>query len=114
MFKIPCTNCSEKEECTVYKILNNTLDNSKEHRKITLQLDFLVTLNEPEEFEDDWKEDIAKGIAENTMQLSNIIVEKLEEYNNTVQSLGAHLNVACITNRRAFDEVARYIKVTHD
>lgn len=111
---IPCINCSERDNCTAFEVLNNTLDRSKKHKKLTLRLDFIVTVNEPEEFEEDWKEDISGHIAENAACLSQIIIDKVGSYNNIVQALCAHLTVSKISNKKAFTELYDYIKVTHE
>lgn len=114
MSKILCTDCPNKDDCTVYEVLNNTLDSKKVHKKISLQMDFIVTINEPEEFLEDWKEDIAGDIAENTACLAGFITDKVGAYNNIVQPLGAHLSVEDLDNKEAFNELSDYIKVTHE
>lgn len=114
MSKILCTDCPEKDECTTYEILSNTLDKDKVHKKISLKMDFIVTVNEPEEFPYDWKKDIVLDIAENAASLANLITDKVGSYNNIVQSLGAELTVAGLSNKDAFTEISNYIKVTHE
>lgn len=114
MSKILCTDCPKKDECTTYEVLSNTLDKDKVHKKISLQMDFIVTVNEPEEFPYDWKEDIVLDIAENTAGLAGMITEKIGSYNNIVQSLGANLTVEDLNNKEAFTEISNYIKVTHE
>lgn len=113
MSKILCTDCPNKDDCTTYEVLNNTLNHKKVHKKISLQMDFIVTVNEPEEFVDDWQEDIALDIAENSASLACYITEKVGAYNNIVQPLGAHLTVEELDNKEAFTELSTYIKETH-
>lgn len=114
MSEILCTDCSKKDSCSAYEILNNTLDNNKVHKKIFLQLNFIVTLNEPEEFPIDWEEDISQDIAENAVCFMQFVTEKLEEYNNVAHHLAAHLDVKNITNKQAFEEMTKFIKETHE
>ena len=110
---IPCINCADREECGINTVLNNTLDNSKNHKTLTLTLEILMTVNEPQEFKDDFTMDCAEDVADGVYELSDNIGDLLRDINCNPALLGAELTVSDITNKEAFNKLVNYIKVTH-
>lgn len=111
--KLLCVDCPANDECPTYKIVENTLDSSKAHFKVTLRTSFIITAHNPDEFEDDFKE-YAVDIAENVAALSAFISDNITECECEVQQLGANISVNSIPNKQAFEELSEYIKVTHE
>ena len=113
---IPCINCADKEECGINTVLNNTLDSSKNHKTLTLTLEILMTVNEPQEFKEDFTMECAEDIAEGAYHLSDNISNLLNDINCDPALLGAELTIADTTNKEAFNKLVNYIKVTrkHD
>lgn len=110
---IPCINCADREECGINTVLNNTLDSSKNHKTLTLTLEILMTVNEPQEFKEDFTMDCAEDIAEGAYNLSDTIGDLLKDINCNPALLGAELSISDITNKEAFNKLVNYIKVTH-
>lgn len=111
--KLLCVDCQANNECPTYKIVENTLDSSKAHFKITLSMSFIITANNPEEFKSDFDE-YAIDIAENAAALSEFIGDNLKECECKVQQLGANMSISSIPNKQAFEELSEYIKVIHE
>lgn len=110
---IPCINCADREECGINTVLNNTLDSSKNHKTLTLTLEILMTVNEPQEFKEDFAMDCVENVAEEAYELSDYIGDLLKAINCNPALLGAELTVSNITNKEAFNKLVNYIKVTH-
>lgn len=110
---IPCMNCADKEECGINTVLNNTLDSSKKHKTLTLTLKILMTVNEPQEFKEDFTMECAEDVAEGAYHLSGSISNLLNDINCDSALLGAELTIADATNKEAFNKLVDYIKVTH-
>ena len=111
--KLICVDCQANNECSTYKIIENTLDSSKAHFKITLNMSFILTAHNPDEFKGDFGE-YAIDIAENTATLSEFISHNIKECECEVQQLGANMSINSIPNKQAFEELSEYIKVTHE
>lgn len=111
--KLICVDCPVNDECPTYKIVENTLDSSKAHFKITLSMDFILTAHNPDEFKGDFDEYVV-DIAENAAVLSEFISDNIKECECEVQSLGANMSINSIQNKQAFEELSEYIKVTHE
>ena len=111
--KLLCVDCPANDECPTYKIVENTLDSSKAHFKVTLSMSFILTANNPEEFKGDFDEYVV-DIAENAAALSELISDNLTECECEVQQLGAKMSINSILNKQAFEELSEYIKVTHE
>ena len=111
--KLLCVDCQANNECNTYKIVENTLDSSKAHFKITLSMSFIITANNPEEFKSDFDE-CAIDIAENAAALSEFIGDNLKECECEAQQLGANMSISSIPNKQAFEELSEYIKVIHE
>ena len=111
--KLLCVDCPANDECLTYKIVENTLDSSKVHFKITLSMSFILTAHNPAEFKGDFDE-CAVDIAENTAALSEFISDNIKECECEVQQLGANMSISSIPNKQAFEEISEYIKVTHE
>ena len=111
--KLLCVDCPANDECSTYKIVENTLDLSKAHFKVTLSMSFILTANNPEEFKGDFDECVV-DIAENAATLSEFISDNLTECECEVQQLGAKMSIKSIPNKQAFEELSEYIKVTHE
>lgn len=109
-----CTNCPKKDGCSAFKILDNSLNNKKEHAKITLTLEFLVTKGDPQHFEEDFRHEAVEDISTNAAAFAEYVTETVEDLNNDVMPMGAQLTVSQITNKEAFKEISEYIKVTHE
>lgn len=110
---IPCINCADKEECGINTVLNNTLDGSKNHKTLTLTLEILMTVNEPQEFKEDFAMECAEDVAEGAYRLSDSIGDLLKDINCEPALLGAELTISDTTNKEAFNKLVNYIKVTH-
>lgn len=111
--KLQCVDCDNNERCTTYKIIENTLDPEKVHYKLSLQLNFIFTVNDPDNFKADF-EDSALTIAEGSQALSELIKEELSDCLCITQQLGAEMNIGLIPNQQAFEELTEYVKVTHE
>ena len=111
--KLLCVDCPANDESPTYKIVENTLDSSKAHFKITLSMSFILTAHNPAEFKGDFDE-CAVDIAENTAALSEFISDNIKECECEVQQLGANMSISSIPNKQAFEEISEYIKVTHE
>lgn len=111
--KLLCVDCPANSECHTYKIVENTLDSSKAHFKVTLSMSFITTAHNPEEFKGDFNEYVV-SIAENASALSELISDNLTECECEVQQLGAKMSINSIPNKQAFEELSEYIKVTHE
>lgn len=111
--KLLCVDCPANDECPTYKIVENTLDSSKAHYKVSMTMSFILTANNPEEFKSDFDEYVV-DIAENAAALSEFISDNIKECECEVQQLGAHLAIESIPNKQAFEEISEYIKVTHE
>lgn len=110
----PCLNCPSKDNCDMHKILDNTLDSKKCHYKVSLQLDFILTAHNPEEFEEDFHYECATDIATNAAALAESITDLIKDIGADVMPMGAQMNVGRIPNKVAFQEMTDYIKVTHE
>lgn len=110
---IPCINCADKNECGINTVLNNTLDSSKNHMTLTLTLEILMTVNELQEFKNDFMTECAEDVTDGAYELSNIICDLLKDINCNPALLGAELSISNITNKEAFNKLVNYIKVTH-
>lgn len=111
--KLLCVDCPANDECPTYKIVENTLDSSKAHFKITLSMSFILTAHNPDEFKGDFDE-CAVDIAENAAALSEFISDNIKECECEVQQLGANMSISSIPNKQAFEEISEYIQVTHE
>lgn len=111
--KLLCVDCPANDECPTYKIVENTLDSSKAHFKVTLSMSFILTAHNPDEFKGDFDEYVV-SIAENAAALSELISDNLTECECEVQQLGAKMSINSIPNKQAFEELSEYIKVTHE
>ena len=111
--KLLCVDCPANDECPTYKIVENTLDSSKAHFKVTLSMSFILTANNSEEFKGDFDECVV-DIAENAAALSEFISDNITECECEVQQLGANMSINSIPNKQAFEELSEYIKVTHE
>ena len=111
--KLICVDCPANDECPTYKIVENTLDSSKVHYKVSMTMSFILTANNPEEFKSDFGEYVV-DIAENAAALSEFISDNIRECECEVQSLGANMSINSIQNKQAFEELSEYIKVTHE
>ena len=111
--KLICVDCPINDECITYKIVENTLDSSKAHFKITLSMSFIITAHNPDEFKGTFDEYIV-DIADNTAALSEFISDNIKECECEVQQLGTNVSVSSIQNKQAFEELSEYIKVTHE
>lgn len=110
---IPCINCTDKEECEINTVLNNTLDGSKHHKKLTLTLEIFMTVNEPQEFQEDFMIECAEDVGKGAYELSNSIGDLLRDINCVPALLGADLAISDTTNKEAFNKLVNYIKVVH-
>lgn len=108
-----CVDCPTNDECPTYKIVENTLDLSKTHFKITLSMSFILTAYNPDEFKGDFNEYVV-DIAEKAATLSEFISDNIAECECEVQQLGADMSISSIPNKQAFEELSEYIKVTHE
>lgn len=111
---IPCINCTGKATCEMNTVLDNTLDNSKKHRLLSLQLEILMTTNEPLEFDEDFAEDCAEDITQEIFELYLKIDSLLKDIGCDVAPVKANLSLKNITNKRAFNKLIEYVKVTHN
>lgn len=111
--KLLCVDCPANDECPTYKIVENTLDSSKAHFKVTLSMSFIITAHNPDEFKGDLDEYVV-DIAENAAALSEFISDNITEGECEVQQLGANMSINSIPNKQAFEELSEYIKVTHE
>lgn len=111
--KLLCVDCPANDECPTYKIVENTLDSSKAHFKVTLSMSFILTANNPEELKGDFNECMV-DIAENAATLSEFISDNITDCECEVQQLGANMSINSIPNKQAFEELSEYIKVTHE
>lgn len=111
--KLFCVDCPVNDECPTYKIVENTLDSSKAHFKITLSMSFILTAHNPDEFKGNFDEYVV-DIAENAAALSEFISDNITECECEVQQLGANMSINSIPNKQAFEELSEYIKVTHE
>lgn len=111
--KLLCVDCPSNDECPTYRIVENTLDSSKAHFKITLNMSFILTAHNPDEFKDDFEEYVV-DIAENAAALSEFISDNITECDCEIQQLGANMSINSIPNKQAFEELSEYIKVTHE
>lgn len=111
--KLLCVDCPGNDECPTYKIIENTLNSSKTHFKITLSMSFILTAHNPDEFKGDF-EDYVVDIAEKAAVLSEFISDNIAGCECEVQQLGANMSVNSIPNKQAFEELSEYIKVTHE
>ena len=110
---IPCIKCTDKEDCEISTVLNNTLDNSKKHQTLTLTLEILMTVNEPQEFKEDFIMECAEDVSKGACELSDSIGSLLSDINCNPALLGAELTISDTTNKEAFNKLINYIKVTH-
>lgn len=110
---IPCLSCEDSDDCNINKVLNNTLDNKKEHKLLTLTIKVLATVEDSEEFKSDFNELCSQPIAEGSAALSTLVEELLYGIECITSPLGADLSVASITNKDAFTALTEYIKVSH-
>ena len=111
--KLLCVDCPQNEDCSTYNIIENTLDQTKVHHKLSLKLDFIFTTHNPKEFKGDFQE-ATIDIAENTAAFAQFIEDAITDCECLVQPLGADMKLELITNKQAFDELSEYIKVTHE
>lgn len=111
--KLLCVDCPANDECPTYKIVENTLDSSKAHFKVTVSLNFILTANNPKEFRHDFDEYVV-DIADNVAVLSEFISDNIKECECEVQQLGTNMSISSIPNKQAFEELSEYIKVTHE
>ena len=72
-----------------------------------------MTVNEPQEFKEDFTMECAEDIAERAYHLSDNIGDLLRDINCDPALLGAELTIADTTNKEAFNKLVNYIKVTH-
>lgn len=111
--ELQCVDCEHNDSCLTYQIIENTLDTNKTHYKLSLKLDFIFTVNKPEEFKAEF-EDIAEDIGEEAASLSGYVKQLISECDCEVQPMGAELNIGAIPNKLAFEELSNYVKVTHE
>ena len=111
---VPCLNCTSKATCEMNTVLDNTLNASKKHKLLSLQLEILVTTNEPLEFGEDFAEDCAEDITQEVFELYLKIDSLLKGIDCDIAPVKADLSLKNITNKRAFNKLVDYIKVTHN